>query len=923
MSIKKLTEPALIKAFLPLFYSYCLLAVISFSASAQKEQPLGKVLTLTGVKQGARDVPQDHGTTGVWQRLLKLKTTASALHTQAHPDDEHADLLTYLSRGKGVRTALLSLNRGESGGNVLGGEFFDDLGLLRTEEFLLSAAYYGLDDLYFTSLVDYGFSKRVKEAYDKWDRQKVLGEMVRVIRINRPLVIISRFHGSERDGHGNHQAAGEITQEAFKLAGDSTAFREQLTVEGLRPWKARKLYRGGVRVNENWNMLLNTGEYSPWLGQSYKNFSLLGYSFHRSQFGGTRNEVMGPFILYYEQVQNGEKKEAKEASFFEGIDTSLTGIFAVTGEKAPPGIAPLLAEINTEVNKAISAFQADRPEAIAPHLINGLRQTRAAIKLTTNQPEALFMLTIKEKQFTDAIQEVLGLRLQATAMPLAARERRNFFEPQPVMGFAVAGQPFKVRVVMVNNSSLPIDPKGIKLNAPPSWTIDYKEPEYIRLQTTDQLEQTFTVTVAENSPFTQPYFSRQSIQESQYQLQDKKYENLPWAPPVLQATVSYLVNNESIDIQLPVQVNQSNLPYGYNRYSLKVAPALALTLQPRLGVIPMNKGVKSFDAQVELINNFDGAINGELVLNTPPGWQAQPLKTPFSFTKAGEKSNYTIKITVPQIQEKTYNIQAVATANGKTYTTGYTLISHRDLDQALLYKPAAATIKGINVNITPGLQIGYVMGVGDEVPAGIKQLGAKVQLLTTSDLASGKLDGFDAIMIGTRAYAVRQDLHTYNHRLLNYAKNGGHLIVLFQTPEFVPDKMAPYPAQLPGNSEEVSEEDSPVKLLNETHRVMNFPNKITSADFDQWVEQRGSKFFSTWDSTYTPIISTHDVNQAPQSGGWLMASYGKGHYTYFAYSLHRQLPNGVTGAFRMLANLLSYGNKGAKSAVLKTASAKP
>jgi hypothetical protein len=218
-------------------------------------------------------------------------------------------------------------------------------------------------------------------------------------------------------------------------------------------------------------------------------------------------------------------------------------------------------------------------------------------------------------------------------------------------------------------------------------------------------------------------------------------------------------------------------------------------------------------------------------------------------------------------------------------------------------------VKGIEVNVVKGLRIGYVMGAGDDVPASLQQLGTQVQLLTAADLSAGKFSQFDAIIIGTRAYAVRQDLNTYNQSLLAYAKNGGHLIVLYQTPEFVPDAMAPYPAKLPNNSEEVSEENAPVKILAVNHPVLKYPNKITTADFENWVEQRGSKFFSEWDSTYVPIISSNDAGQKPQSGGWLMAKYGTGNYTYFAYSLHRQLPYGVPGAYRLLANLVSYGKK--------------
>jgi LmbE family N-acetylglucosaminyl deacetylase len=232
-----------------------LLAIVSNPASPQSNSAdLYKVLTLE--KEGSDPGKSSEGLNAIYQLLLKLRTTGSVLAVQAHPDDEEADLLTYLSKGRGLRTAILSLNRGESGSNLLGTESFDQLGLLRTEEFILAARHYGLDDLYFTNLVDYGYSKRVEEAYDKWGKEKLLAEMVRVIRINRPLVIVSRFHGSERDGHGNHQAAGEASPEAWRLAGDPNAFPEQISKEGLRPWQTKKIYRGGVTENEPWQVWL-------------------------------------------------------------------------------------------------------------------------------------------------------------------------------------------------------------------------------------------------------------------------------------------------------------------------------------------------------------------------------------------------------------------------------------------------------------------------------------------------------------------------------------------------------------------------------------------------------------------------------------------------------------------------------------------
>lgn len=890
-----------------LCFAICLMAGYAGLTSAQTSHPVPyKVLTLTGQKQGSKDLPQDHGITGLWQKLLKLSTTASVLHTQAHPDDEHADLLTYLSRGKGVRTALLSLNRGESGANVLGGEAFDELGLLRTEEFLLAASYYGLDDLYFTRLADYGFSKRVEEAYDKWGKQNVLAEMVRAIRINRPLVIISRFHGSARDGHGNHQAAGEMSQQAYTMAADPAAFPEQINHEGLRPWKALKLYRGGIRQNEHWNVQLNSGEFSPWLGETYKNFSLLGYSFHRSQNGGSRNEVNGTSIQYYERLQSQVKSEDRETSFFDGIDTTIPGIFNLTGETAPAGITPLLNQISADVNNAVKSFQPADAAAIIPSLTDGLSKTRTAINLAQNTPEAFFMLKVKERQFIDAINAALGVHFEAMAVPAGTKEKRSFWEPQPTMGFAVAGQPFKVETVFVNNSPVSIDPKSIKLIAPASWNIESPHQELKTLQMYDKAEKSFIVTVPEGAAFSQPYFTRASIQENQYRLLDKQYENLPWSSPVLKADASYAVNGEQIDLQLPVQVRHANLPYGYDKYTLKVAPAIAVNIQPANSIVVKNNRMNGMDIRVELVNNGD-SVKGNLILKTPAGWKVEPAETSFSFSKPGERANFSMRVGVPAIQEKTYQLHAVAKANGKEYTQGYNLISHRGNDQALQYHQAVATVKGIDVNVVPALRIGYVMGVGDEVPQALEQLGAKVHLLNTSDLSTGRLEQFDAVMVGTRAYAVRQDLNTYNQRLLNYAKNGGHLIVLYQTPEFVPNRMAPYPADLPGNAEEVSEENSPVKILNKAHRVLNYPNHITEKDFDNWVEQRGSKFFSKWDKAYEAIISTHDIEQPAQFGGWLMAKYGKGNYTYCAYAFHRQLPYAVEGAYRLMANLIAYG----------------
>jgi LmbE family N-acetylglucosaminyl deacetylase len=312
-------------------------------------------------------LPQDVGASGTWHWLQKLATTASAMHTTAHPDDEHGGMLALLSRGGGVRVSLLTLNRGESGDNALGPQLFDGLGLIRTEELALSDQYYGVDRQYFTSVVDYGFSKRLEEAFDKWGREHVLRDVVRIIRTERPLIIVSRFQGNQRDGHGNHQTAGLLTQQAFEAAADPLVFPDQIQA-GLRPWQAKKLFIGGMREDEDWTVRIDTGQFSPWLGDSFDNIARTGLSFQRSQNGGRLTLSSGPNRGYYQRIGAGAIAGAKEPDFFAGIDTTLPGLFKALGRPEPAEAAAVLAPIHAAVQEAISRFDGRDPSAIVPVL---------------------------------------------------------------------------------------------------------------------------------------------------------------------------------------------------------------------------------------------------------------------------------------------------------------------------------------------------------------------------------------------------------------------------------------------------------------------------------------------------------------------------------------------------------------------------
>lgn len=846
-----------------------------------------------------QSVPRQDGASETWQKLLKLKTTASVMHVTAHPDDEHGGVLAKLSRGDGSRLALLTLNRGESGDNAIGPQLFDALGLIRTEELLNAGRHYGVDEQYFTTVVDYGFSKRLEEALDKWGRETVLRDVVRVIRMNRPTIILSRFQGNERDGHGNHQTAGLMAVEGFRAAGDPNRYPEQIA-EGLRPWQPKKVYIGGTRENENWTVRIDSGVYDPRLGDSYDNVARYGLSYQRSQNSGRFTPGTGQNFGYYSRM---DVKDTKENTIFDGIPTSIE---ATVGAPGKP--------IDDAVAKAMAAFTMQDPSKSVPSLVEGLKLTRAAIAATKDL-DAKFVLEVKEKQFQDAINSAMGMELTAVAQPAGQPEPTGpgaAFAPPSLMAAPVPGQTFEVGARLANRGGItvaipPAASAAITIEGDRGWNIKAGPatggPNLARHE---QATTRTTVTVSDDVAIsTRPYFYRNGLQDSRYTLRDPSQFGKPASTPPLRAVGRYFIEGVPIEIRSTVVRREAKLPYGDVVREVRTVPTVALAIAPTQAIVPMGGVRRPLTLDVSILHNAETPTSGQVTLRMPAGWKSDPASQPFSFARSGERSSYRFTVTPTSIDAKPYTVEAVATAGGHEYKEGYELIDQRDLEVRYLYRPSTTEVRGVNVTTVAGLKVGYVMGVGDAVPQGLQQLGAQVTLLDERALASSDLSVYDTIMTGTRAYAVREDLKTYNSRLLDYAKAGGNVVVLYNTQELVPNTFAPYPGELPRSAEEVSEEDSPVTILAPAQQSFNWPNKITTADFDGWVEQRGSKFFTTWDKAYTPMISTFDKGQAPQSGGWLTADVGKGHWTYFAYALHRQLPYGVAGAYRITANLLA------------------
>jgi LmbE family N-acetylglucosaminyl deacetylase len=868
-------------------------------------------LSIAPSKAQIQEPAENKGAAAAWQALLRLRSTVTVLHTTAHPDDEDGALLTWLSRKAGVRTGLLTLNRGEGGANLIGPELYDALGILRTEELLAAGRYYGVDQM-FTRVTDFGFSKRLDETLEHWGRDLVLSDVVHAIRIYRPDIIVSRFHGKAGDGHGNHQTAGLMSIEAFKAAGDPNVFPEHFK-EGLRPWQVKKLYLS-LRENEitpnNPGLKIDVGEYDPPLGRSYREVAREGLSHQRSQGAGQVRAQPGSSFSAVTLAESSIEKVQNEKSLFDGIDTTIVGMAKLAGTT---NISSELTEISKFIEGAITKFDAREPWVVAPELAGGMRATQALREKvkqieSANKDQLLFILSNKEREFNDAMNKALGLVMEVLVDPKRPVEGpMAFFAPRETFKVAIPGQRFSLTMTVVNRSPVKMNKAETIVLTPKDWNITARKPEGELPINNSRLRAQFDIDVPNNAGYTRPYWSRDNeLRDHVLRIDKPEYLHLPFSPPEVNGLFNYEIDGVRFALRQPAQTVYIDRPWGEQRRVLTVAPAISVGISPRVGVAPTASSSTPLNVSVTVSNNVKGNATGKVRLDLPQGWSATPAEHAFNFTHEGEISNFTFNVSTPGVTGgRDYKIKAIAEYAGKQYSEGYLVIAHRDLEPRHLYRPATMEVRGIDVKVAPNLTAGYVMGVGDEVPKALEQIGVKVTLLGPGELASGNLNQFDAIIVGIRATAVRDDLKAYSRRLLEYAERGGNLIYQYQTQEFGDAPYGPYPYTLTARAEEVSEEDAKVTILDPAHPIFNWPNKITSADFEGWVEERGSKWMSSWDKPYKPLLESNDRQQQPQQGGLLHAQYGKGTFTYAAYAFYRQLPAGVQGGYRLFANIIS------------------
>lgn len=883
----------------------------------------------------------DRGAAGLTRWLHAIRTRASLMMITAHPDDEDGGMLTLESRGAGARTILLTLNRGEGGQNAMSPDLYDALGVVRTQELLAADRYYGVEQ-YWTPAVDYGFSKTREEALEKWGHDRVLENVVRVIRMTRPLVLTSVFVGAATDGHGQHQVAGEVTQEAFLAAADPAKFPEQIR-EGLRPWKPLKIYEHvpffdvtpqgmydyaidkfvPVRffdyITQTWSstkpattLEIQEGAYAPPYGLTYLQIGRAGLGMQKSQNNGVAIPPPQAFASAYHRYDSRVPTAEHETGFFDGIDTSVQGIGTLVASQ-PDYLKSGLAEIARLADEANAQYRPDRPDTIAPVLAHGLSDTRALLAKVAGSdlPEpgkgdVAFELRAKETQFEKALAAALGISLQAAVAPPPANAPNPFAAVSPTFAIAIPGQSFAVHVDVMNQSpeAVHLDAARVEASDGKAWRIAAPADTAKSLAAGGQARLRFEVAARADAALTRPYFTRADEEQPYYNLTDNRYRNLSLAAYPLAASIQLSYRGVALHLSEVVQAMQRVQGEGIVAQPLLMGPAISVTLSAAAGALPL--GTTSFRFSCTVHSNVKGPAQGTLRLRLPDGWRSKPESAQFSMERDGEDHTLAFSVEPGNLMPGEHLITAVAEYQGKTYQEGYRLVGYAGLRPYPLYRPATYRAVGVDVKTARDLRVGYFPGTGDGVPQALAELGVSVQDLSAADVQQGDLSPFDAIILGTRAYAVRPELKQANSRLLDYVKNGGVLIVQYNLQDF-DQNYGPYPFKLGSNPQKVVDEHSKVTLLAPQSPLFTWPNRITPDDFAGWVEERGHGFMQSWDSRYQVLTETADPGQDPQRGGLLLARYGKGAYTYDAFALYRQLASGVPGGFRILANLVSLG----------------
>jgi LmbE family N-acetylglucosaminyl deacetylase len=802
------------------------------------------------------------GTPSIEQSLKKLTVLGSVLMIAAHPDDENTAILAYYARGRHMRTGYLSLTRGEGGQNLIGPEQGDLLGLIRSHELLEARRIDGAEQ-FFTRAIDFGYSKTPEETFAKWGHERILSDVVWVIRRFRPDVVILRFSGTPKDGHGQHQVSAIVGKEAFFAAGDPSRFPEQLKF--VEPWKARRLLFNTFSFTREQEkdaaaipgrIEVDTGAFNPVLGVSYSQIAGMSRSMHRSQGMGA-SQRPGPSRQFLVPVAGDAP--AKDA--FDGVDT--------TWGRVPGG-----AELGRILEEAVTTFQPDHPERTIPVLLKA-RAPIAAIAASNDS-------WAREKlvELNEAIALCAGLWLDANADDYAV----------------VPGATVGVAYTALNRSSYPVALDSLTLEGMGGES--HTDAHHAAMLSNQPVNAQLKYTVPANQPYSQPFWLREPKQGDTYTISDQRMVGLPDDPPLLNLRFGLQAGDVAFDLVRPVRHRYVDRVDGEQTRALTVVPLVALNLPQDVVLFPNGDARK---VEIEVRADVP-KVAGDVRLALDAGWSAEPVSRTFEQAQAGQQQPLTFEVKPAQGADPPAQLRGVAHVGDREIGVGMLVISHPPLPPLTVFPPAVVKLVRADVRVT-ARKVGYVMGAGDEMPDAIRQLGCEVTLLSPSDLEQRNLSEFDAIVTGVRAYNTRADLRVNLPRLLEYVRNGGTLIDQYNVTDGNLVPMGPYPFKV--SHDRVTVEEAPVTFTNPGNPLLSTPNQITQKDFEGWIQERGLYFASEWDPKYQTVLESHDPGEKPLAGGMLYARYGKGVYIFSGYSWFRELPAGVPGAYRVFANMLS------------------
>jgi LmbE family N-acetylglucosaminyl deacetylase len=783
--------------------------------------------------------------------LEQLGANKRVLVIGAHPDDEDTQLLVLLSRGLGAQAAYLSLTRGEGGQNLIGAELGPGLGIIRTEELLAARDLDGARQ-YFTRAYDFGFSKSADEAFRFWPRDSLLKDVLDVIRRFRPQIIVSVFAGTPADGHGQHQVAGLLARQAFDALRDST-------------WGPVKLYRSTRFDSAATSLTLPAGTLDPVIGQSYYQLAMASRSRHRSQDMGQLQRP-GPSSVRLSLITT--RPGATGTGLFAGVDTVVHGA-------GMERYAPL-------IDSARAALNPWRPAAALPYLSRALRVLGGS----------------------DADQRTLLERGVAIAAGVAIDGTTDD-------GIVTQGQRLQVEVNVWNAGDSTIRVDSLDVRAPAGWTVERLDFGGASVSAGAVSTQRFVVAVAREAERTQPYFLRRPLTNGgglyDWTGVPPDVRGLPFDPPPVEARVRLTIAGEPVTLTREVVYRYRDQAIGEVRRPLFVTRAFDVAIAPDEVLWPVDGGGKDPRRfTVTVTNRARGPGSARVTFTVPAGWPPVPAES-LAFGREDETKSITVALSPPlqRLAPGAYELRAAAVGtDGRKNEGALQVIDYPHIRPRAAVQGSVARIRAAAIALPSLSRVGYVRGASDRVPEALQAVGVPIELLGADSLARGDLSRYDAIVIGSRAYETDPALVANNGRLLEYARAGGLLLVQYQQYPFVDGGYAPYRLSIGRPHDRVTDEAAPVTPLDSANPAFHYPNEIGTADWRGWVQERGLYFAHDWDTTYVPLLETHDAPGPELKGGVLVAPLGRGTYVYTGLSFFRQLPAGVPGAYRLFANLL-------------------